>query len=160
MRPTTRELIDSIVTALERQVAPTVQDKWASSVLRSTTQLLNHISARTEDGGRVLIEDNLDVRQVLEAIAPRLAGKPGAAQLYTAIEIALGMTDAAPHDTVALDARNEAYQAAVEQLVRHRDLVRQASGGAAIHDELRAYLKRRLQRERHLYFPVFTGPPF
>jgi hypothetical protein len=160
MRPTSRELINAIVTALEQQVAPTVQDKWVASVLRSATQLLNHIAVRTEDEGRVLIEDNDDIRQVLEAVQPRLVGKSNVAELCAAIEQALNAAEPAAYDTAGLGVRNEAYQAAVEQLLRHRDRVRQASGGTATHDELRAYLRRRLKREHHLYFPVFTGPPF
>jgi len=160
MRPTTRELIESISTALERQVAPVVQDKWAASVLRSATQLLNHIALRTEDEGRVLIEDNQDVRRVLEAIRPRLAGKSGDAELSAALEQALQAADPAAHDAAGLAVRNEAYQVVVEQLLRHRDRLRQVTGGTATRDGLRAYLQRRLRREHHLYFPVFTGPPF
>lgn len=160
MRPTTRELIESIITALERQVSPVVQDKWAASVLRSASQLLKHIALRTEDEGRVLIEDNQDVRLVLEAIRRRLAGKSDDAQLSTALEQALQAADPAAHDTAALAVRNEVYQVVVEQLLRHRDRVRKATGGTDTRDELRAYLRRRLRREHHLYFPVFTGPPF
>jgi hypothetical protein len=160
MRPTTRELIDGIVTALEHQVAPVVQDKWAASVLRSATQLLNHIALRAEDEARVLIEDNLDVRQVLEAIRPRLAGKADIGPLHAAVEEALKAAEPASHDVVGLGARNDAYLAAVEKLVRHRGLVRQATEGASVHEQLRGYLRRRLKREHHLYFPVFTGPPF
>ena len=160
MRPTTRELLERISDALERQVAPAVDDKWASSVLRSATQLLDHIAVRTESEARVLIEDNQDVRQVLEGIAPRLAREGAAAALYAAIDKALHMPAAEPYDTVALDLRNEAYQVAVELLLKHRDIVQQATGDSGLCRELCAYLKRRQARERHLYFPVFTGPPF
>lgn len=156
MRPTSGELIQSIVSALESQVAPQVQDKWAASVLRSAAQLLKHLAVRTEEEGRVLIEDNQDARQVLEAIAPRLLGAAAAVELCATMQGALNMADPAPYDSVALGVRNDAYQWAVERLVRHRDVVRDAG----VHDELHAYLQRRLKRERHLYFPVFTGPPF
>ncbi|MET0987139.1 MAG: hypothetical protein ABW034_17225 [Steroidobacteraceae bacterium] len=161
MRPSTRELINAIVTALESQVAPAVQDdKWAASVLRSTTQLLNHLAVRTEEEVRVLQEDNEDARRVLMSLAPRLASVRAAEKLSAATEAALSKPDPAPCDGVGLDARNEAYQAAVEQLVKHRDILRQVTGSDAARDELRAYLKRRLEREHHLYFPVFMGPPF
>ncbi|MET0658764.1 MAG: hypothetical protein ABW110_11480 [Steroidobacteraceae bacterium] len=161
MRPTTRELINAIVTALETQVAPAVHDdKWAGSVLRSTTQLLNHLAVRTEDEARVLIEDNEDARRVLLSLTRRLENQRSAEQLLAAAQAALNAPDPALHDPVGLGARNDAYQTAVEQLVRHRDVLCQATGGEAAHDELRAYLKRRLEREQHLYFPVFMGPPF
>jgi len=153
-------LIESIIGALERQVAPAVQDKWASSVLRSATQLLNHIALRTESEARVLIEDNQDVRQVLEGIAPRLARGEASAALHAAVEEALHMAEAAPYDSAALDLRNEAYQVAVELVLKHRDTLQQATGDSSACDELCAYLQRRQAREHHLYFPVFTGPPF
>ena len=60
VRPTTRELVDGIANALERQVSPVVQDKWAASVLRSAVQLLRHVAVRVEDEARLLVEDNAD----------------------------------------------------------------------------------------------------
>lgn len=160
MRPTTRELISAIVTALEQEVAPLVQDKWAGSVLRSATQLLNHLSLRVEDEARVLIEDNKDVRRVLETIYRSLTVNAQMASLRAAVEEALQATESPHHDVVALDARNEAYLVAVEKLLKHRNLVRQETGETSVHEQLREYLRRRLKREHHLYFPVFTGPPF
>jgi CheY-like chemotaxis protein len=160
MRPTTRELIDAIVTALEQEVAPLVQDKWAASVLRSATQLLNHLSLRVEDGARVLIEDNKDVRYVLETVYRSLSVNADTASLRAAVEEALKATESPHHDVAALDARNEAYLVAVETLLKHRSLVRQATGGTSVQEQLREYMRRRLKREHHLYFPVFTGPPF
>ena len=159
MRPTNSELIASIVTALEQQVAPTVQDKWAASVLRSTTQLLNHIALRFEHQGAVLIADNEDVRQVLEAIAPRLADSAEGAQLHAVIEKVLQLPEVAAYDTDALDARNEAYQEAVEELLRRRERLIELTGDLGVVQALRAYLKRRLDREHPLYFPVFSGSP-
>ncbi|HWM71424.1 MAG TPA: hypothetical protein VNO35_32960 [Steroidobacteraceae bacterium] len=160
MRPTSRELIGAIVTALEQEVAPLVQDKWAASVLRSATQLLNHLSLRVEHEARVFIEDNQDVRHVLETIYRNLTVNADMASLRAALEGALQTPECPHHDVVALDARNEAYLIAVETLLKHRSLVRQATGGTSVHEQLREYMRRRLKREHHLYFPVFTGPPF
>jgi hypothetical protein len=158
MRPTTAELLSAIVLSLERQVAPSVQDKWAASALRSATQLLIHLAARAEREGDVLIEDNEDVRQLLEAILPRLSVQPDLAALRATVEKTLNAAEPAPHDLAGLDARNEIYQAAVEQLLRRP--APSSIDASSVREELRSYLRRRLQREHSLYFPVFTGPPF
>src|SRR5271154_4863269 len=119
MRPTTPELISAIVESLERQVAPNVQDKWAASALRSATQLLNHLAVRVERESEVLAEDNRDVRQVLEAILPRLAADPDLAGVRSAVQEALNVSESNLQDRATLDARNESYQAAVEALLGH-----------------------------------------
>jgi hypothetical protein len=156
MRPTSPELISAIVESLERQVAPHVEDKWAASALRSATQLLNHLAVRVEREGGVLVEDNQDVRRVLEAVLPRLAAHPDLAGPHAVAQEALNESEPNLQDRASLDARNESYQAAVEALLRHAG-VRALD---ELHQSLRGYLRRRLQRERALYFPVFTGPPF
>jgi hypothetical protein len=156
MRPTTPELISAIVESLEHQVAPNVQDKWAASALRSATQLLNHLALRSEREGRVLVEDNRDVREVLETVLQALAAHAELSDVRTAVEKALNDPEPSIHDVAALDARNEVYQAAVDRLLRQPE-VRTLDG---LHESLRSYLRRRLLREHPLYFPVFTGPPF
>jgi hypothetical protein len=158
MRPTTPELITAIVAALESQVAPHVADKWAASALRSATQLLNHIALRSEGGAPVLGEDNLDVREVLETLLPRLALHAGLSDARDAVSNALAEPDPDARNTSGLDARNETYQAAVEKLLGHAE-VRALDDGAVLRS-LREYLRRRLKREHPLYFPVFTSPPF
>jgi hypothetical protein len=161
MRPTTRELIEAIVVALEQQVTPAVADKWAASALRSAVQLLNHIALRVENEGRVLIEDNADIRRVLTGIAPVLADRSELGPLLDAISRSLAGSEPPPYDAARLSECNEEYQAAVELLLRNREALNQATGTSEWHDALRAYLARRLDREQQLYFPVFTtGPPF
>jgi hypothetical protein len=161
VRPSSRELLEGIAVALERQVAPAVQDKWAASVLRSAIQLLGHLGVRVEDEPRLLREDNADARRVLENLAPSIAGGGAdAAPLRDAVVDALARDQPDACDTRALAAGNEAYQSVIELLVRHRALVEKLTGDRAVEDELHGYLQRRLAREQHLYFPTFLGPPF
>jgi hypothetical protein len=160
MRPTSRELLEGIAAALERQVAPVVQDKWAASVLRSAVQLLAHLGVRVEDEARLLSEDNADARRVLEPLSRRIVAGGSAGALRAALDEALRPDDSAAWDTLALAACNDRYQSAIELLVRHRELLAQVTGDGTAHEELRAYLQRRLAREQHLYFPSFLGPPF
>jgi len=159
MRPTTRELLERIAAALELQVMPSVQDKWAASVLRSAIQLLGHAAVRVQDEPRILGEHIADARAVLETIAPRLdAG--GDAELHDAVRAALQAPDAAAHDVAALGVQDEALQSAIELLLRRRDVLRSTADPEQTHAALLEYLHRRLAREQHLYFPVFTGAPF
>jgi len=161
MRPSSRELLEGIAVALERQVAPAVQDKWAASVLRSAVQLLGHLGQRVEDEPRLLREDNADARKVLETLAASIAGGGAdAATLRDAVGDALAREEPEAWDTRALAACNESCQSAIELLVRHRDLLAQLTGDRAAQSELHGYLQRRLAREQHLYFPSLLGPPF
>ncbi len=170
MRPTTRELVDGIANALERQVSPVVQDKWAASVLRSALQLLRHVAVRVEDEARLLIDDNADAARTLEGAVRHLQPGPDSDTLRGMIASALQAPAPAPYDAVQLAEHNERLQAAIEQLLRRQGApdapdvpdAPEASmpGEAALLGETRAYLQRRLAREQHLYFPVFSSPPF
>jgi hypothetical protein len=159
VRPTTRELVEGIANALERQVAPAVQDKWAASVLRSALQLLRHVSIRVEDEARLLGEDNADATRVLEHAAQRLRGRAAFEALHARIERALELEPVPSHDAVALAERSDLLQSALEELLRDPDRLGDAED-AVVLDAARQYLQRRLAREQHWYFPVFNGAPF
>jgi len=158
VRPSARELIEGVAAALERDVAPQLSDRWAASALRSAVQLLNHLAVRVEVEARVLLEDNDDARRVLESVCARLGSSPADAALRAMIETALGAPEPPRHDAVLLDEANEALQRVIEHVLRRRTLAEDPQG--MIHMDLRAYLRRRLERERPLYFPAFTGAPF
>ena len=159
MRPTTRELVEGIASALERQVAPAVQDKWAASVLRSALQLLRHVSIRVEEEARLLAEDNADAARALERAMQRLRGDAEFDALHARIVRCLELEPVPAYDAAALAERNDLLQGAVEDLVRHPEKLADAAGAAALL-EVREYLRRRLAREQHWYFPVFQGAPF
>jgi hypothetical protein len=159
MRPTSDELLESIAQALEDQVLPVVQDKWAASTLRSATQLLRHVAIRVAREPRMLAEDSADARAVLMGIAPELS-RLGLADLAAGVGAALGAGLADPLDVAAADALNEGYLRAIESVIAARDRLRQAGPTADVHAALLAYLQRRLARERGLFVPVFLTPPF
>ena len=120
MRPTTRELVDGIANALERQVSPVVQDKWAASVLRSAMQLLRHVAVRVEDEARLLVDDNADAARTLEGAVRHLQPGPDSDALRSMIASALQAPAPAPYDAVQLAEHNERLQAAIEQLLRRQ----------------------------------------
>ncbi len=160
MRPTTRELIEAVVSSLQRDVSPQLADKWSASALRSAVQLLNHLAVRVEKEQIVLIEDNADVRRVLRSIGERLAATQSHPAWCRAIEEVLALPEPASHDAVVLGQFNEALQDVVELLLRDRQALHAVPSGRDLHADLRSYLRRRLKREQGLYFPAFTGAPF
>lgn len=160
MRPTTRELIEAVVSSLQRDVSPHLADKWGASALRSAVQLLNHLAVRVEKEQVVLIEDNADVRQVLLSIGERLTASQSRPAWCRAIEEALAAPQPATHDAVGLGGCNEAFQGVVELLLHDRQALHAVPSGRDLHADLRSYLRRRLEREQGLYFPAFTGAPF
>jgi len=159
MRPTSRELIEGVVAAIERDVAPGVSDRWAASALRSAVQLLNHLAVRVEKEAALLIEDNADARRVLSSISVQIGSSAAAAALRPLIEEALKTPEPPPYDPPRLDEANEALQGVIERVLRDEALAANAQT-EAIRIELHRYLRRRLEREHLLYFPVFTGAPF
>jgi hypothetical protein len=161
MRPTSEELLERIAEALDQTVLPAVgDDKWAASVVRSATTLLAHLAKRVPLEAPVLLADNDDARRVLTGIAERFAQSKSSAARE--IETAIGNdTPIDAYDVVALDTRNASYQTVMERLLREHYRDSQVPGAAAdMRRELRHYFKRRMDRERDMYFPSFTGPPF
>jgi hypothetical protein len=162
MRPTSVELIERIAEALDQSVLPAVgDDKWAASVVRSATTLLAHLAKRIPLEAPVLLADNEDAKAVLSGLALRLQDhSPGD---ETAQELrSLGDAEPIPvYDAPALDTRNRLYQTAVERLLRSaHERAWTEDINAYVLGEIRQYLKRRMERERDIYFPAFTGPPF
>jgi hypothetical protein len=158
MRPTSAELITRISDALDTTVLPAIKDdKWAASVVRSAMTLLSHLATRVELEAPVLIADNADADEALRAVAASLAKHPA---LHGRVKNGLENGIAIPlYDAVALDARNREYQTVIEAILRELhnspDAADRNTRGVLLD-----YLRRRVGRERDIYFPAFTGPPF
>jgi hypothetical protein len=161
MQPTARTLIDRIADALDETVLPSLsQDKWSASTVRSAVTLLRHLAKRVELEAAVIAADTADAHTVLTGLLPRI--RPGEdAELKAKIAAILAEPAPPSFDTPALDAQNTRYQAVFEQLLRD-----QYDGGwtneqaQPVRGAIRAYLRRRLARERDMYMPEFSGPPF
>lgn len=168
MRPSTKELLDSIAEALDTRVAPTVTDPWAASSLRSIGTLLNHLSVRVEHELTILAEGNADLREVLSDACDRLEGRatPSLPSMRADIEALLLEVDSrgtAGVVTVALleetsSALNEQLERVVHVVHEDRD-----SLGDGVHKQLlgsiRRYAARQREREAPLY-EALAGPMF
>lgn len=168
MRPSTKELLDSIAEALDTRVAPTVTDPWAASSLRSIGTLLNHLSVRVESELTILAEGNADLREVLADACDRLEGRatPSRPSTRADIEALLLELDSRGTEGVAtvalLEEASRALNEQIERLVRvvHED---RDSLGDVVHEELlgaiRRYFARQREREAPLY-EALAGPMF
>lgn len=168
MRPSTKELLDSIANALDMRVAPTVTDEWAASSLRSIGTLLAHLSVRVELELTILAEGNADLRAVLGEVCERLDGQSTPSHPSIRPDIESLLSRPAPSDpaavatVAALEEESHALNEKLEQLVHvvHRD---RESLGETVHGELlasiRGYFARQREREAPLY-AALAGPMF
>ena len=142
MRPTSRELIESIIAAIDTTILPAVEEKQAASSLRAARTLLEHLAVRVETEPEVLAADNQDAAAVLAGLGDVPdAGEGGG--------------------VLALRARNAALQSAIDQRLRAMPIAgRESPAQAEVRRVLRDYLARRLARERDMIFPAFLGTPF
>lgn len=147
MRPSALELVVRVRQAIDDAVLPFVEDKLAASSLRSAKVLLDHAAKLIELEAGFLAEDNADVRAVLAKAATELAGAEQAPALNAVL------AEAEQSDPAKA---NDDYQRALEIALA---AVRQ-SRAEALHADLRAYIARRIERERPMFFPAFSAAPF
>ncbi len=158
MRPDSPDLINSVADALERQVLPTVQDKWAASAVRSAMQLLRHLALRVAQEPRILVEEAVDLRAVLQSARAQLSAS-NLADLKANVDGALALPEPAAHDVLAMAQRDEQWLAVVEAILAARPRLDAALGSSQLRESLVAYLERRLLRERELIEPFRSTPP-
>ena len=167
MRPSARQLIESVDWALQEKVAPTVEDKWAASALRSAHCLLQHLSVRVELEGQLLHDDSADLRTVLAGLPATLDGAPAdhGGDLRKAIAGVLDRRwrDEGAYPTIAsLSEENIALREVADDVIRRlrAEPVAADDAGRAALSELEAYVHRRLQREQPLFIPAFLASTF
>jgi hypothetical protein len=162
MRPSSQELLRSVADALERQVMPTVSDKWAASTLRSAMQLLRHVALRVEHEPALLRQQEIELTAVLSRTNADLAVLTQDASLVSLrsdLAAALAVPADPRDDAGPLERRVDALLAAAESVVAARDAIRGAAGTLDIHDRLIDCLSRQLARELPMVEPFQSTPP-
>ncbi len=138
MRPSSRDIIESIIAAIDDTILPAVDDKQAASSLRAARTLLDHLAHRIEGDATMVADDNADAQTTLERLG-----------------LAPSLEAATPQ------ALNDALQATIDTSLRALPPAgREPPEQAAVRRELRAYLARRHARERDMIIPAFLGVPF
>jgi len=168
MRPSAKEIIDGMSWVLDTRVAPHVTQKWAASYLRSIKGLLLHLSERVEKEGELLFNDNQVVRELLKRQLERIADSNEEiwVNLSNNIHDSLQKQWRKPegYPTVAsLEEENLCYREILDSLIKAIH-----ESGNLLPDEITkqmymetvAYLKEKIEKEKDLYDPAFSGSPF
>ena len=147
IRPTIDDVLRSVITTIEDEIAETA-DEYAASLCRTSAQMLRHVAARLREEIPALVADTEDLRAVLTEVAPTVPA-----------------LDAAIQDAVA--ARPSPQYPALDELQDHcltlRALLAQVVGQSpdvdgAARTATRAYVARQLAREVPWQQDAFTGP--
>lgn len=118
MIPSSRDLIAGIARTLETEVLPELANAtWTASSIRSCIALLAHLEERVVHEGRILFQDNIDLRALLGKLRTDLSEPlPEAA---TAISATLDRTTppSGYPSVEELDIINQRLKAVLEQTI-------------------------------------------
>lgn len=168
MKPSTADIIDSIIWSLDAYVAPEVQAPFASSVLLTVGNLLRHVKLRAQHEAEMLMEDNSDLIGVMRAAAERLGSdtrishvlKQPLAELVTTLD-RLPKDIGSPRSSEALSDDSDVLRQALDNLIHELGALAPAlqTGESYLEtrQQIRSYLARQLKREGSLITPAFTG---
>ncbi len=158
MNPSVEQMLEAAQLALREHVAPTVTDQWAASALRSVDVILSHLQARAPVEGPMLFEDNADLAGVLaEALGLALEAQLAAGLRGFVAEVAAVSGYPAVAELCALNIRGRGL---VDEVLLACHALDGDTQAARVHEVLRGYLRRHVERERPFFFPVFIGRPF
>jgi len=163
VKPTTKQLINSISWSLDNKVAPMTEDKWAASTLRSVRCLLTHLATRADLEGQLLFDDNIDLRDTLRRVETVLA--PVSPALGAAISDVLRKEWRSPDEyptVVSLTAENDAMRSVADVVLvalRAGDVVDEHIRTEA-RGEVESWVRRRLVRDQPLFLPAFMANNF
>lgn len=149
IHPGVPQILASVIDAVERDIAPAVQDEYAASLCRTVAQLLRAVRVRVEAEPRALVEDNAELRRLLADWRDEL---PDHVRPQVAEAVAREPQPCYPalaelqEDALRLRA---ALVSVIEAVPQQDHPVRVAA---------RCYLRHQLERERAWQQDAFTGP--
>ena len=172
MRPFPDEILRSMQFSLQTYVIPNVSDKWGSYVAKVMKKMLLHLELRWKLEGPLLLEDIMDLRSVLASIraalsAAAFARNEDAGALVERIDTSLAATSELPSGYVSIEMLTQHSETLRETLVTvigTCDLLAERGFEttlAPVRDEIRAYLRREVDRDDQLVEPTFMSfaPP-
>lgn len=161
MRPSSKQLLNSITWSLDQRVAPLLDDKWGLSTLRSVRCLIEHLGVRVESEGQVLFDDNADLNTLAIELGPTPATQLDAGARFQTV-CAQSWREIDVYPTLeSLAEENDAKRTALESLIRQLDspLAEGLTGVDEVLELIDAYLQRQLQRDQPMFLP-FMGSTF
>jgi septal ring factor EnvC (AmiA/AmiB activator) len=147
IHPGVGEALESIVAAVENDIAPKVEDEYAASMCRTVAQMLRSVRVRIAEEPAALAADNAELRELLAAHADR---SPDRERLDTAVRTSAERRRPTLDELYAdAEALRSALSALIEAVPDSTDPARKAA---------REYLRHSLDRERPWMVDAFTGP--
>ncbi|WP_220187740.1 hypothetical protein [Pseudonocardia pini] len=147
MHPGVDEALESIVAAVEQDIAPHVENEYAASMCRTVAQMLRSVRVRVAEELPTLVADNAELRELLTAHADRLADRSA---LDAAVRASAERTAPSLEELYAdAEALRAALTTLIEAVPDSTDPTRKAA---------REYLRHSLDRERPWMVDAFTGP--
>lgn len=168
MRPFPDEILRSMQYSLQTYVIPNVNDKWGVYVAKVMKKMLLHLELRWKLEGPLLLEDIADLRTVLASVraalsAPAFAKDGDAGSLVARIDATLADSRELPAGYVSIEALTKVSEALRETLVAvigTCDLLAERGFEAVLapsRDEIRAYLRREVDRDNQMVEPTFMS---
>jgi hypothetical protein len=147
IKPGADEILSSIITTVEAEIAPLLEDdEYAASLCRSIAQLLRHVQVRVEAEVPTLTADNAELRALLES----LAAEHGSVELTGVLPAVPAARHAARDD---LEQEAFALRAALVDVIEaHPD------EESPVRDAYRGYLANQLRRQLPWQQNAYTGP--
>jgi hypothetical protein len=147
--PDVDTLLDAVVTAVERDIAPAVADEYAARLCRTVARLLRAARVRVAREQATLAQDNAELRSLLAGARDRLPD-----EVRAAVDRAVGVEPA---------PRYPALEELQADAIRLRQALVTVIGvvpddGDPVRRAARQYIAHQLDREGAWQQDAFTGP--
>lgn len=163
MIPSSRELIAGIARTLENDVLPELANAtWTASSIRSCLTLLAHLEERVVHEGRILYQDNADMRALLGRLRADLSEPLPQAAIGISLVLDITRPPTGYPSVEELDAMNQRLKATLEQTITALHDGRQGLGETrfqALNGSILAYLAAAAERDSIMFAKASGKPP-
>jgi hypothetical protein len=163
MIPSSQDLLHGIARTLEQDVLPDpALSPWSASYIRSCLTLLTHLEHRVVHEGRILYQDNIDLRALLGQLRAELSAPlPETADRISAtLEVT---TPPSGYPSVEqLDGINQRLKSVLEKTIAAIHDGKAALGDArfeVLHARIMAYLTAANERDFIMFEQASARPP-
>lgn len=155
MRPTVREVMDTIIWTFDEEIAPHVAEGLPKSLANTTSNLLRHVLLRMEHEGPAVTQEIAELRAVLARVRAFAAGHGELADLARRLDAA---EEPAADELAVLEQLRWRLQHTIEVMQAVRSACETDETYRALREEIRDCLDRQLEREALWIDKAFTGP--
>lgn len=163
MIPSSRELIAGIARTLENDVLPELANAtWTASSIRSCLTLLAHLEERVVHEGRILYQDNADMRALLGRLRADLSEPLPEAAIGISLVLDVTRPPTGYPSVEELDATNQRLKATLEQTITALHEGRSGLGETrfqALNGSILAYLAAAAERDSIMLAKASGKPP-